>query len=103
LFGGESGGSGELGHEKLGPGATVVTVRVIAPQAAGVIEILDNHGPIDLDEKVLVDGYVESTDAPAATQLGGVVGEDIPPRDAGVSDRSIVSPRVRRFIAGTGG
>jgi hypothetical protein len=37
----------------LASGSTIVTARVIAPQAASAIEILDSHHPIDLDEEVV--------------------------------------------------
>jgi hypothetical protein len=46
-------------------GATVVTVRVIEPQAAGAVEILAEHNPIDIDERATVNGFTQSTAKPA--------------------------------------
>ncbi len=48
-----------------GGGATVVTVKVIAAQAAGAVEILAEHHPIDLDERATVNGFTHSTSRPA--------------------------------------
>jgi hypothetical protein len=53
-----------------------VTVHVAAAQADGVIEILDNHGPINIEERALVDGGSESTSASADTQVSGVVSDN---------------------------
>jgi hypothetical protein len=105
LFGSEAGGEGALYDADLPDGATVVTVRVNAAQADGVVEILDNHGPVDVDERALVAGESESTTAPADTQAGGVEA-DIPLRAHGISegswaprvDGANVGRRVHRYV-----
>jgi hypothetical protein len=43
----------------------VVTVRVIEPQAAGAVEILAEHNPVDIDERATVNGFTQSTAKPA--------------------------------------
>jgi hypothetical protein len=59
---------------------TTVSVTVAGAQAAGAVEILDDHEPSDIDELAHVDGVAHVTTMPATAEEG-----PHPTRDAGIS------------------
>jgi hypothetical protein len=59
---------------------TTVSVTVSGAQAAGAVEILDEHEPSDIDELANVDGVAHLTTMPATAEEG-----PHPTREVGVS------------------
>ena len=64
LFGGEPGHDTALYERSLTAGSTIVTVRTPQDRIAGVMEVLERHHPIDIDERASSYGLAT---APATT------------------------------------
>lgn len=74
LFGEDTSASEYQVYDRsLAEGGTVVTVTVGEEQAARVMDILNRHAPIDLDERAATYGFASAapaTEAPMASRMG---------------------------------
>lgn len=90
LFGGEVNHDHTVYDRSLQAGSTVVTVKIAEAQAAQVMEILESHQPIDIDERA--SGYGLTGSATVRSVTGDT-------RASGPLLFNRGSPRVRHYVA----
>ncbi len=71
LFGGEPDHDVDVYQRSVASGSTVVTVQIAETQAATVLEILNDHQPVDLDERAASYGLAQPASAPIAGRREG--------------------------------
>ena len=112
LFGGEPeyGHDSTVYHRSLEAGATVVTVKAAGQHLTQVMEILERHNPIDIDERAtaygLGTGSTTTTTVTAAPGVASGGGEEVVPlaeEQLTVGKRLVNrgSTRIRRFVVET--
>ena len=111
------GGEPEYEHDtavydrSLQGGSTVVTVRGSSEHLAKVLDILERHNPIDIDERAANYGIAQTTTrSTAATGLTGAVAAKTEPGTLQLSEEQLVvgkravnrgTTRVRRYVVET--
>lgn len=73
LFGGEPEHDTAIYDRRLAAGSTIVSVRSPEAHVSHVIEIMEKHGPIDIDEQVLGEGIAQTTTTAAMPMATGTV------------------------------
>ena len=97
LFGGEPDHETAIYDRSVERGATVVTVRTTAAQVARIVDILDSHDPVNVDERMTG----SSPKAPPASQADDTV--QLAQESLSVGKRVVNrgGTRIRRFVVET--
>lgn len=110
LFGGEPDYDTSVYDRSIDSGSTVVTVRVPGEQFDRISEILENHDPVDLDERTARYGSSETTTTtpasnPQATATAATEGDTIQlvEKTLSVGKRAVSggTTRIRRHVVET--
>ena len=100
LFGGEPGHDTALYERSLTAGSSIVTVRTPQDKIAGVMEVLERHHPIDIDERASSYGLPTASTATAPTaNTGGAEIVQLSEEQLEVGKRLVNrgTTRIRRF------
>ncbi len=73
LFGGEPGHDTAVYDRSMSSGSTVVTVKTPETHVTRVLQILESHNPIDIDERAAGYGLTQTSTAPTAGATGRAV------------------------------
>jgi uncharacterized protein (TIGR02271 family) len=116
LFGGEPDHDTTVYDRTMAAGSTVLSVRTPAAHVTKVMEILESHDPVDIDERAMSYGLIETTTIrqPVAMPTPGTAAESGTVRDAGdtvqLAEESLAvgkrvinrgGTRIRRFVVET--
>ena len=108
ILGGETGHDTAVYDRSVESGSTVVSVRVGEEHVARVSEILEKHGPIDLDERAASYGTAETTTRTTTPAVGARAGTengtlDLAEESLSVGKRAVAggTTRIRRFVVET--
>ena len=105
LFGGEPDHDADVYGRSVAGGSTVVTVRAPAQYVASVCDILDRHGPVDIDQRASAYGLTDTAATRPAVAMpvaaatdGGVI--QLSEEQLVVGKRLVNrgTTRVRRFV-----
>jgi uncharacterized protein (TIGR02271 family) len=116
LFGGEPDHDTTVYDRSMAAGSTILSVRTPAVHVAKVMEILERHDPVDIDERAMSYGLIETTSTrqPVAMPTPDTAAESGPVSDAEetvqLAEESLAvgkrvmnrgGTRIRRFVVET--